>query len=175
MRRPWSLALRSSAPPVHATVGPPPPRPAYFRTLIFGLVLSASVSLVASGCAFAKLTASVPPGTDLSKLQSFYVVHHDGDDRGVNAAIRDELSKRGLAATTGSDAERPQRVDVLVTYVDRWFWDITMYLLTLNIQFRHPENNTLLAAGQSHRTSLVRKEPAEMASEILDAIFKQGK
>jgi len=137
------------------------------------LVLACTAVLLVTGCA--KLTASVPPGTELSKLRSFHVVHLPPDNRGINQLIREDLATRGLEATTGPESARPQAVDVIVTYEDRWMWDLTMYMLSLNITLRHPETNTLLASGQSYRPSLERKEPREMVKEVLDEIFKTGK
>ena len=149
-------------------------RSSLFRMLLAGVMVSTTLVFVV-GCASAKLSASVPPGTDLTRLRTVHVVRHERDGRGVNDAIRDELAKRGFTATAGADSARPPVVDAVVAYIDRWMWDITMYLLSLTIQFRHPETNVLLASGQSYRTSLVRKEPAEMAGEILDEIFKRDR
>lgn len=143
------------------------------RATLFRVVLACMAVSLVFGCA--KLTASVPSGTDLSKLRSYYVVRLTQDDRGVNIVIRDELATRGLEATTGPDSERPKTADVIVTYEDRWMWDITMYMLSLSITFRHPETNTFLASGQSYRPSLERKEPREMVKEVLDEIFKASK
>jgi len=141
-------------------------------TLIRFVLACTAVSLV-FGCA--RLTTSVPSGTDLSKLKSFYVIRLVPDERGINQLIRNDLATLGLAATTGPESARPEPVDVIVTYEDRWMWDITMYMLSLNISFRHPETNTFLASGQSYRPSLERKEPREMVKEVLDEIFKTGK
>ena len=143
------------------------------RATLIRFVFACTAVLLVSGCA--KLTASVPPGTELSKLRSFYVVRLPPDNRGINQLIRDDLATRGLEATTGPESARPHAPDVIVTYEDRWMWDITMYMLSLNITFRHPETNTLLASGQSYRPSLERKEPHEMVKEVLDEIFKTGK
>lgn len=135
--------------------------------------LAGTVLLFVSGCA--KLTASVPAGTELGKVKSFYVVRHDRDGRAINELIRDDLARRGVAATTGSESARPKAVDAIVTYEDRWQWDITMYMLSLNISFRDGTTNTLLASGQSYRPSIERKEPREMIKEVLDEIFKGSK
>lgn len=143
------------------------------RATLIRFVLACTAVLLVFGCA--KLTASVPSGTDISKLKLFYVVRLVQDERGINQLIRDELATRGLEATTGLEAARPQAVDVIVTYEDRWMWDMTMYMLSLSITFRHPETNTFLASGQSYRPSLERKEPREMVKEVLDEIFKTGK
>src|SRR5574341_2513174 len=133
------------------------------RTTLILFVLACTAVLLVSGCA--KLTASVPPGTEFSKLKSFYVVHLPPDNRGINQLIREDLATRGFEATTGPESARPQAVDVVVTYEDRWMWDITMYMLSLNITFRHPETNTLLASGQSYRPSLERRSE-EHTSEL---------
>jgi hypothetical protein len=50
-------------------------------------------------------------------------------------------------------------------------WDITMYMIQLDVQFRKPQNDMPLATGSSRRTSLVRKSPSEMVKEVLDVIF----
>jgi len=143
------------------------------QATLIRFVLACTAVLLVFGCA--KLTASVPSGTDLTKPKSFYVIRLVQDERGINQLIRNELATRGLEATTGPESARPKAVDVIVTYEDRWMWDITMYMLSLSISFRHPETNTFLASGQSYRPSLERKEPREMVKEVLDEIFKTGK
>ncbi len=137
----------------------------------FALIGTALIFLF--GCA--KLTASVPAGTELGKLKSFYVVRHERDGRGINELIRVDLERRGVTATTGPESARPTTVDTIVTYEDRWMWDVTMYMLSLNISFRDGTNNTLLASGQSYRPSLERKEPPYVVKEVLDEIFKAAK
>ena len=137
----------------------------------FGLVGTALLIVV--GCA--KLTASVPDGAELGKLKSFYVVRHERDGRGINELIRNDLATRGVTATTGPESARPTTVDTIVTYEDRWMWDMTMYMLSLNISFRDGTNNALLASGQSYRPSLERKEPPAVVKEVLDEIFKTAR
>jgi len=144
------------------------------RVTLVRCVLAGVALLLAFGCA--KVTASVPPGTELGKLKSFYVVRHDRDGRGINELIRNDLATRGVTATTGSESARPKVVDAIVTYEDRWGWDITMFMLSLTVSVRDGSTNVLLASGQSSRSSvLVRAEPREMVKEAFDAIFKSGK
>jgi len=135
--------------------------------------LVAATLLLAFGCA--KLTATVPAGAELGKLKSFYVVRHERDGRGINELIRDDLASRGVTVTTGSEPARPKPVDAIVTYEDHWQWDVTMYMLSLNISVRDGASNALLASGQSYRPSLVRIAPREMVKEVLDEIFKRGR
>jgi len=58
------------------------------------------------------------------------------DGRGINELIRDDLATRGVTVTTGRESARPTPVDTIVTYEDRWMWDVTMYMLSLTISFR---------------------------------------
>ena len=125
-----------------------------------------------SGCASTSLTSDIDPSSDLTSLQSFYVVKYASDDRGVEQKIAAELNARGKNATSGIKPKPPSPVDAVVTYQDKWFWDITMYMLELSIDLRDPETNYKFATGRSHRTSLARKSPEVMIQEVLGEIFK---
>lgn len=114
------------------------------------------------------------PGANLSTIKKIYVVHIPVDKRSVNQIIADALTARGYIATTGEAAATPADVDAVVTYQDKWMWDITMYMVQLDIQIRKPVGEIPLATGSSMRTSLVRKSPSEMVEEVLDQIFAKA-
>lgn len=111
------------------------------------------------------------PGADLSTVKSVYVVRLASDGRNVNRMIADALVARGLSATTGDSLKAPDGVDAVITYQDKWMWDITMYMIQLDIQFRKPVSEIPIATGSSMRTSLARKSAEEMVKEVLDQIF----
>jgi hypothetical protein len=118
-------------------------------------------------------TATKAPQADLKTLKTFYVVKIPADGRGVNQVVADQLAAMGFQATTG-EAENPaEPVDAIVTYQDKWMWDMTMYMIQLDIQLRAPDTRMVLASGSSLRTSLARKSPPEMAKEVLTKIFSQ--
>lgn len=129
--------------------------------------------LVLSGCA--TMSSTRAPGVDLSNIRTIYVIKLLADGREINKVIADELSLLGYQATTGLETDIPQGVDATLTYQDRWMWDITMYMLRLNIQVRDPKTGALLAEGESYRPSLQRKEPNGMAREVLESILKGTK
>jgi hypothetical protein len=123
----------------------------------------------------AKLSSRITPNTDFNQYESYYVVRHDKDTRHIDEIIRDEMIPLGLKKTqSGTIGLKPPNVDVIVTYEDRWAWDMTTYMLSLTIDFRDARSNVLLATGQSYRPSLVRKSPREMAREVLESIMKKG-
>ena len=136
------------------------------------LSLLAVVILFNSGCAVNRATATLDPTADLVGIKTIYVTKFAPDGRGINLLISDKLKSMGYSVNTGID--RPKDVDVIVTYKDKWMWDITMYMIELTVIIRDPENNFPLASGNSYHTSLTRKSPDEMVAEVVNNIFKQG-
>jgi hypothetical protein len=136
-------------------------------SIIFALVLVA----MTSGCVNTQLTGDVDPSVEMSSFETFYVAHNPDDKRDLEKVIAGELAAIGKNATSGVEPAPPEPVDVIVTYQDKWMWDITMYLLELNLEFRDPETNYQFATGRSYRTSLGRKSPEFMTREILGEVF----
>ena len=132
-----------------------------------------AVLVLLHGCAINRATSNIDPTTDLSSLKIFHVRKNIADTRGTNAIIEDKLAERGFRV---SEAETG--VDATITYVDKWFWDITFYMLELTITVRDPKTDFPLASGNSYHTSLSRKSPEGMVDEVLTNIFfseqKQG-
>jgi hypothetical protein len=143
-------------------------------TRLLGLFV-AGLLWFAAGCSNTA-TATLSPGTDLNRIKTFYVVHQPRDTHNLHNLIRDRLVKEGQTATAGPELEKSSyRVDSIVTYVDRWTWDITLYLLELTITFRDANNDFPIAVGQSYHTSLTRKSPDEMVDEVITNIFSAAK
>lgn len=140
---------------------------------IFMLFISLILLALTSGCAVNRATATVDNPAALTSLKTMYVSKLDADGRGINLLIADKLRTRGYSVATGTD--KPVNVDALVTYNDKWMWDITMYMIELTITIRDPKNDFPLAVGNSFHTSLTRKSPTEMVGEVVDNIFNKGK
>ena len=133
------------------------------------------LAVLTSGCAVNRATATVDPSARLDTLKTVHVKVHDKDGRGVDKLIADNLRARGYAVTSGAaSGPSPGQVDAVVTYVDKWMWDITMYMLELTINIREPKTDYPLATGNSLHTSLTRKSPPEMVDEVLGNILKEG-
>jgi hypothetical protein len=142
------------------------------KKLSLSLSLLLVVIFFSSGCAVNRATATLDPTADLVDIDSIYVTKLALDKRGVNLLIVDKLKSMGYTVSTGDDT--PSSVDVVVTYKDKWMWDITMYMIELTVTIRDSKTNFPLASGNSYHTSLTRKSPEEMVSEVIDNIFKQG-
>lgn len=136
------------------------------------IILSLAIACIAlTGCA--SMQANKAPNADLSKLKTFYVAKLPADERGIEGLIATRLSAMGHEAAAGASQTPPASVDAIVTYQDRWAWDITMYMIRLSVQIRDGQTGTILANGESMRPSLQRKSPEGMVEEVLTEIFKQ--
>jgi len=131
--------------------------------------------LVVQGCSVNRATATLAPGADLDRIRNVYVVKEAGDDNSIDELMKTQLTRMGYTATNGPELPLPYKADAVLTYVDRWMWDITMYMLELTVHVRNPETNASLAVGNSYHTSLSRKSPVEMVEEVLNNIFKNPK
>lgn len=143
------------------------------RAIGNALVLLLAVSMLA-GCAVNRATATVDPSANLAAIKTMHVIKIPEDDGIVRDIVVQKF--RGKGYTVTSDTEKPSNVDAWVTYLDKWMWDMTMYMLELTITIRDPKTDFVLASGNSYHTSLTRKSPTEMVDEVVDNIFsKQGK
>ena len=131
------------------------------------------VATVTTGCAN-RATGRVDQSTNLSMLKIMYVKKIPAEDGGTNELIADKLRSKGVTVTTGTEAP-PANVDAVVTYLDKWMWDITMYMLELTITIRDPKTDFPMATGNSFHTSLTRLSPKEMVNEVVDNIYKGTK
>ena len=138
------------------------------------LLLTAITTTVLTGCANTELVSDIDPQVDISQIRSVHVVKFEQDNRGIENLIANNFNDRGIQATTSPTKQPKQPVQAIVEYRDKWMWDLTMYMLELNIDFRDPETNYKFATGRSYRTSLARKSPEEMVDEVLSDIFNKG-
>ena len=127
-----------------------------------------------TGCAN-HATAIVDPSSNLSTLKTLHVTKIERDQRGINVLIADNFRSRGFTVSTGAGRPAAGVVDAVVTYADKWRWDITMYMLELTISIRDAKNDFQLATGNSLHTSLTRKSPTEMVDEVMGNIFREQK
>jgi hypothetical protein len=139
---------------------------------IGSLVMACFAIAAFSGCAN-RATAKVDPSADFAALKTVHVVKIPEETAGINTLIADDLRGRGYTVSTSTEAV--SNVDAVVTYVDRWMWDITMYLLELTVTIREPKTDFPMATGNSLHGSLTRLSPREMVEEVMGNIFKEVK
>ena len=124
---------------------------------------------------YSKLSAVSVEGSSLKKSGKFYVVRFEPDERNLNVIIADRLTLMGFDAATGEKRDMPNDIDTVVTYVDQWKWDMSNYMIEIDIQFRDAEDGALIMTGESYRRTLVRGTPETMIKETLEEMLKVTK
>ncbi len=142
------------------------------RFTLVRLALALAALAMLAGCATLDVDSGDPER--LAAAERFYVEKLPADERGIEHVVAQELRAMNYDATSGPRRDALDNVDVLVTYQDRWAWDITMYMRRLDIQFRDPETREAWATGTAERGSLNRKQPGEFAREILEPMTGQS-
>lgn len=140
-------------------------------TRLFKLALLTVLIGLLTGCA--SLQSTRAPDADLSRIKTIHVQILEGEDADIDLLIAKRLTALGYRVTTSAAARPDHEVDATLTYVDRWMWDITMYLLRLTVTLRDGREDAIIAVGESYRPSLQRRSPEVMVEEVLDDIFQR--
>lgn len=112
----------------------------------------------------------VVPGESIDRNLVYKIEKSKTDERGLDEIILRQLKKKGLKVFIES-SDTSKDYDVKIVYGGQWQWDVTWYLLNVDIRFYEKEPSLLLASAYSHRTSFVRKNPAEVIDEAISALF----
>ena len=107
----------------------------------------------------------------------YFVQRHDKDTRDLASTIAKSMQARGLNVTAGTAAERPAEAAYIVTYVDKWMWDMRMYLYDLRIELRDARDQSILGYGQSMQSSLkaMGQTHEDVVNRALDQLFPPDK
>ncbi|HEX2854888.1 MAG TPA: hypothetical protein VHO24_16765 [Opitutaceae bacterium] len=137
----------------------------------WGFLFCCAVLLLA-GCS--SVTTRSDPKADLTRFRRFYVERRLGDDHRIDELIVQQLQNLGREASSGPLTMKPEGIDAIVTYTDRWEWDFKTYLIELNLAVRDGRNDKLVTVARYYQPSLKTRPPAEMIREILTPLFPAG-
>lgn len=122
-----------------------------------------------SGCAN-RAVVDRHPSFSLESIKALHIKNSDGGGDELIPVIISKLRELGYTNITSGDEVSPN-ADAVLTYRDKWMWDITMYMIELTITVRDKDSWTPLATGNSMHSSLTRKSEEEMVDEVLRNIF----
>jgi hypothetical protein len=135
-------------------------RYSYFSfTLVFFLI----------GCVNQSVQEQLNKSIDISTLKSICVERFEHDKRNLNVIISKQLVNYGVKAS--AEEKCSNDFDAILTYRDKWRWDITTYMLGISMKLNDPNTGFPLAYGQVLHTSLTRQTPEENINEVLGNIF----
>jgi len=108
------------------------------------------VTLLLAGCALSSLDGFPLPAEARRPDVTFAVHHQPEDQHRLDKMIVDALRGRGLNAVPADSED----AEFTVSYVDRWYWDMRLYLIDLRIDVREANTDVLVATARSYQSSL---------------------
>jgi len=136
----------------------------------FSALLLALPFLLLCGCS--SIDTHQDPSVDLSRIKTVFVERRLADDHHIDQIITDELTALGIKATNGPLTMKPDKVDAIITYTDRWEWDFKAYLIEMNIRIRDAYTDKPLAEVSYYRPAIIDKKPDAVVHQILPPLFK---
>jgi hypothetical protein len=127
------------------------------------------MALALTGCA--NVTSQRNPAINLARYQRFYVERRLADNQRLDELIVQELQRLGREATSGPLTMKPDGVDAIVTYSDRWAWDFKTYLIELNLEIRDARTDKPIMVGRFYQPSVSTKSPPEMIRALIARHF----
>lgn len=134
------------------------------------LTILAVVLLTFTGCS----SMSARKVIDLSHYRRFYVEHRLADNHRIDEQIVAELKSLGYDASCGYLTMKPEGVDAIIAYEDRWTWDFKNYMIDFRLTMRDERTGKQVADGSFHQASITTKSPEEIIREVLTKLLKAG-
>lgn len=140
------------------------------RLARFAAILA--VAAMASGC-IGNTSGQMTLPAAVASESSYFVERHANDSRDLASTIAERMRARGLKAASGTAAERKPEYTYVVSYTDRWYWDMRMYLADLRIEVRDPKDQSIVGFGQSSQSSLkaMGKTHVDIVDTALHELF----
>jgi hypothetical protein len=106
-------------------------------------------------------------------MKRAYVVHDPGSTDGCANAAAAALTERGLTVTSGYIQDKPADADFYVQVVDRWQWDLAMFLASLEIRFVDNATGDLIATGTFRQSTFFHTFPDQRQKtfEVIASIY----
>jgi hypothetical protein len=133
-------------------------------------------TIVLSGCATTRDViphGSIPAGT----YRTAALVPQEGNSPEVDGYIMDALAGHGIAMLMPKSpgTTKAEDVDLLVSYLDVWRWDLTTYLKSLRIDLFDARTGTLLVSGNwknsfAHGLQRGKDEAKELLDDMIPRI-----
>ena len=110
----------------------------------------------------------------LESMKAAYLVRDPESTQGCANAAEEALTARRVKVTSGFLQQKPKDVDFYVEVVDRWRWDVAMYLSALEIRFRDNMSGELIATGTYRQNGTFFHsfpDAKKITFEVIDYIY----
>ncbi len=137
-----------------------------FRWLLLPWLL-----VVWSGCA--SYQASVSPGTQIAAYERWWVRTNLNDNNGLDRLIVSVLQAHGFAAECGPLTMKPDNVQVVVNYRDRWAWDFKKHMTSLELTIEDARHDEPVASAVYSGPASLRTSPREVVERLVKDLLQK--
>jgi hypothetical protein len=102
----------------------------------------------------------------------------DGNSEKMDKLVTDELKANALdvKAKLAIGTRKSPDVDLVVSYVDHWFWDMAMYLRSLDVNIYNATTGNLLVQGHWQDSAMHGfRDPAQVLHEVVPDMLSRLK
>ena len=140
---------------------------------IFRLVLLVLLAVCFSGCSSVVESKYYSKHVRLESMKRAYVVHDPGSTYGCANAAAEALTERGLTVTSGYIQDKPADADFYIEVIDRWQWDVAMFLASLEIRFVDNASGDLIAIGTFRQSTFFHTFPdtRQKTFEVIASVY----
>ncbi len=138
------------------------------NTKFIHLLLSVLLILTMGACAN-RATVDRHETFNIDNIKSLHIRNSEGGGDELIPIMEKKLISMNYTVTSGDEIS--PTADAIITYRDKWMWDLTMYMIELTVTVRDKNSDFPLATGNSMHTSLTRKSEEEMVDEVLTNLF----
>lgn len=138
---------------------------------IYRAALVALAILYVASCAQTKI-ATVNQPSAIKNARSVYVVKHENSNRDIEVFLKDSFRSKGLDSKIGQLSSKPASSDLSVTFVDRWHWDMVMYLRTLDVSIVDNKSSKEIATAIYRNSALHGfPDPRATCQDLINLIY----
>jgi hypothetical protein len=139
------------------------------RTLI-SLFAAVAALVILPGCSTTQ-QVTAGPQVKSSPMTTACFTAHGGRSADMDAAVQRNLENHGVSVALAPACDK---ADMNVTYTDSWFWDIVMYLRSVDIRFYKAPSGGLIASGHWKNSVLHQFPNADgVVQDLMDEMFSQ--
>ncbi len=133
-------------------------------------LLCVGFALILAGCVSQSSLDGLRIPETVRRGAIFVVDHQPEDGRGIDDVIVTALRSHGIEAVKRGQVSGTG--DYVVSYIDRWFWDMRTYMIDLRIDVREFASEVLVGSARSYQTSLAAmgKTYQEIVQKTVDVL-----
>jgi hypothetical protein len=142
---------------------------------IASLAIAASIALAGCGGSY---TVNRMNGSTPAAIKTAAIAPSDGNSAEVTANVAQAISAKGVAIMPALPANtiKSEKVDMVVSYIDVWRWDLATYMQSISINFYNAQTGELMVTGRWRDSFFHAWHRGEsVAAQLTDEMFKKLK